>query len=61
MADKYPMRTSNKMSEKGEAKGHGAHPAEKISKMTVGSSDGNGIRFPIHDHPDKSVVRPQGK
>jgi hypothetical protein len=58
-----PGKPENKWSEKGEAKGHGKHPAEKVSKIEsehVGSSDGNGIRFPLHNHPDKSVVTPGG-
>ena len=52
----YPMRTSNKRSEKGMAKESG-HPMTVKSEMHVGSSDGNGIRFKVHDHPDMSMVR----
>ena len=44
----------NKQSEKGEYKGHGKREKSKVESDMVGSSDGDGIRFPVHDHPDKS-------
>ena len=60
MPSDYPMRTSNKRSEKGMAKASG-HPTtvakEEKTGMHVGSSDGDGIRFKVPDHPDHSVVR----
>ena len=51
-------KSENRESERGEYKGHGKRPAERVSKIEddhVGSSKGSGgIRFPIHNHPDKS-------
>lgn len=47
---------------KGESK-HGKAPAEKVSKIEsehVGSSGSHGIRFPLVNHPDKSVIKPGG-
>lgn len=45
----------NKQSMKGEYKGHGKHEKETVKEdYMVGSSDSNGIRFPLHNHPDKS-------
>ena len=47
-------KSENRMSEKGEYKGHGKRPAERVSKIEddhVGSSKGSGgIRFPLSDH-----------
>jgi hypothetical protein len=61
---KYPMRGSNKASMKGEAKasgGAGKGFVQSIEKqkstMHVGSSNGDGVRFPVHAHPDFSDVR----
>jgi hypothetical protein len=51
----------NKQSMKGEARGHGKQAESIKSEEHVGSSNSDGIRFPLHDHPDKSVVRPGGK
>ncbi len=60
MSDINPMRGENKRSEKGMAKASG-HPTtvakDEKSGMHVGSSDGDGIRFPVHNHPDHSIVR----
>jgi hypothetical protein len=51
----------NKQSEKGEYKGHGKREKETVKEdYSVGSSDGNGIRFTIPNHPDKSVMKPGG-
>ena len=60
----------NKQSESGEYKGHGKRPAERVSSIesggkagrdSVGSTPGHGgITFPIHNHPDKSVMKPGG-
>jgi hypothetical protein len=52
----YPMRTSNKRSEKGIAHPSG-HPTSVKSEMRVGSSGSHGISFPIPNHPDHSKVR----
>jgi hypothetical protein len=52
----YPMRTSNKGSKKGMAKASG-HPSTVAHDEHVGSSNSDGIRFKVHDHPDMSVVR----
>jgi hypothetical protein len=49
----------NKQSEKGMAKESG-HPKTIKSDEKVGSSGPHGIQFPVHNHPDKSVVRPGG-
>jgi hypothetical protein len=62
-----PMKNENRMSEKGEAKGHGKRPAETVKSIEgekggyCGSSTGDGVRFPIPNHPDKSVMTPGGK
>ena len=46
--------SGSKASDKGQAK-------TIKSSEKVGSSDGNGICFPVHDHPDLSNVRtPRG-
>jgi len=45
----------NKQSKAGEYRGKGKREKESVHEdMYVGSSDGNGVRFPVHDHPDKS-------
>jgi hypothetical protein len=55
---KYPMKGSNKSSMKGEAKASGGAGKGSIKSMEhVGSSDSDGIRFKLHDHPDFSKVR----
>lgn len=46
----------NKASMKGEAK-KPKDSGSKSESQYVGSSTGEGIRFPIHDHPDLSKVR----
>lgn len=46
----------NKQSMKGEHKGHGHEKETVKSEEMVGSSGPHGIRFPLHNHPDKSVV-----
>lgn len=51
----------NRQSMRGDPKGMDKGQPKSIkSEEHVGSSDGNGIRFPIHNHPDLSVVRPKG-
>lgn len=44
----------NKASRSGAFKGKGKHEKETVREDMVGSSDGNGVRFGIPDHPDKS-------
>lgn len=45
----------NRQSEKGMYKGKGKREKETVKEdMHVGSSDGDGVRFEVHDHPDKS-------
>jgi hypothetical protein len=57
-----PGKNENRMSMKGEAKGHGKAPEERVSGgkdagMYAGScKESGGIRFPVHNAPDKSVV-----
>ncbi len=52
-----PGKPENRMSEKGESKSHGSKGAESVKSIEhVGSSGPHGIRFPVHNHPDKSVV-----
>lgn len=46
----------NKRSEEGMAKESG-HPKTVEQIEYAGSPAGHGIRFKVHDHPDKSVVR----
>lgn len=47
----------NKQSERGAPKHEDRGQPKSIkSEEHVGSSDGNGIRFKVHNHPDKSVV-----
>lgn len=49
------QKEQNKSSMKGEYKGHGKKPAETAHNVEfAGSSGPHGIRFPIHNHPDKS-------
>lgn len=51
-----PGKLENRESmQKGESR-HGREKETVKSEEMVGSSDSNGIRFPLHDHPDKSVV-----
>jgi hypothetical protein len=51
----------NKQSMQGMAKGHGKREKETVkADYDVGSSDGNGIRFTVPNHPDKSVMKPGG-
>jgi hypothetical protein len=56
-----PGKPENRESmQKGESN-KGKHEKETVKEdMSVGSSDGNGIRFGVPNHPDKSVVRPGG-
>lgn len=54
-----PGKNENKSSMKGMARESG-HPKTVKSDEKCGSSNGDGIQFPIHNHPDKSVVRPGG-
>lgn len=52
------MKSENKASEKGMARESG-HPTRVRDIEKVGGK--SGIRFPVHQHPDKSVVRgPKG-
>lgn len=54
-----PGKAENKMSEKGESRAHGSKGSESVKSIEhekVGSSGSHGIRFPVHNHPDKSVV-----
>jgi hypothetical protein len=44
----------NKQSKAGEYRGKGKQKQTVKEDMYVGSSDGDGVRFPVHDHPDKS-------
>ena len=59
-----PGTPENRESKEAGESNHGRHPAEKVSKIEdehVGSSKGSGgIRFPLHNHPDKSVIKPGG-
>ena len=53
----------NKQSKAGMAtnSGKGGQSNTVHSVEKVGSSNSNGIRFPVHDHPDLSKVRgPRG-
>jgi len=50
------MKDENKMSEKGEDVRKGKMPESVQNVERVGSKGGEGISFPIHQHPDKSVV-----
>lgn len=53
-----PGRAENKLSEKGMAKGHGKREKETVhADMCVGSSNGDGVRFKVPNHPDKSVLK----
>lgn len=56
-----PGRPENRASEKGEshAKAHGSESVKSIEH--VGSSTKDGIRFKIHNHPDKSEVHKELK
>jgi hypothetical protein len=50
------MKDENKASKKGEDVKKG-HQAERVSSVErVGSHGSGGISFPVHSHPDKSVV-----
>jgi hypothetical protein len=52
----------NKQSMRGEPKGMDKRQPKSIhSEEKVGSSDHHGVRFGVPNHPDKSVVRPQGE
>jgi hypothetical protein len=56
-----PGKAENKMSERGMAKHEDRGQAGKgsiKSEEKVGSSGSHGIRFPLPNHPDKSVVTP---
>ena len=44
----------NRESERGMAKGKGKREAKTVEELYAGSSDGEGLRFKVHDHPDKS-------
>lgn len=56
-----PGRPENRASEKGEshAKAHGSESVKSIEH--VGSSGPHGIRFKVHNHPDKSEVHKELK
>lgn len=50
------MKGENKASEKGRDVRKGDQ-AERVSSVErVGSKGGGGVSFPVHQHPDKSVV-----
>jgi hypothetical protein len=53
----------NKASEKGMSHAHSGKGGSTVRHDEyAGSHGGHGIRFKVHDHPDKSVVRtPQKK
>lgn len=52
-----PGKAENKASERGEARAHGSKGAESVKSIEhVGSSNSHGIRFKVHNHPDKSEV-----
>lgn len=48
--------TENRSSESGRDVKKGNQPERVSSVERVGSHGGDGVSFPIHDHPDKSVV-----
>jgi hypothetical protein len=50
------MGDMNRKSEKGSdnRKGHQAETVKNIEGEKVGGK--SGVRFPVHNHPDKSVV-----
>jgi hypothetical protein len=50
------MKDENKASEAGRDVKKGAQPERVASVERVGSPGGEGISFPVHAHPDKSVV-----
>ena len=58
MAKDYPMRTENKRSEKGESMAKPGKGGDVASDMHVGGKAG-GVRFPVPNHPDKSVMSPE--
>lgn len=49
------MKGENKASEKGRDVRKGDQP-ERVSSVERVGSKGSGISFPVHQHPDKSVV-----
>jgi hypothetical protein len=51
-----PGKPENRESMKGEARGHGREKESVKSEEMVGSSGSHGIRFPLPNHPDKSVM-----
>lgn len=50
------MKDENKASEKGSDVKRGKTPESVQNVERVGSHGSGGISFPIHAHPDKSVV-----
>lgn len=59
------MKDENKASTKGRDVKRG-HPVERVSGAggaeKVGSSDGTGVRFPVHNHPEVcNVETPERK
>ncbi len=57
MKNDYPSRTENKRSEKGESMAKPGKGGDVGSEMKVGGP--SGVRFPVPNHPDKSVMSPE--
>jgi len=57
-----PGKPENRMSEKGESHAKGSRGSETVKSIEhVGSSNSHGIRFKVHNHPDKSEVHKELK
>ncbi len=60
MAGKAENKAAMKGMPKHDDRGQAGKGSIK-SELHVGSSDSNGIRFKVHDMPDKSVMSPERK
>jgi hypothetical protein len=57
-----PGKNENRSSEKGMSHAHGSRGSESVKSIEhVGSSGPHGIRFKVHNHPDKSEVHKELK